>query len=52
VVSSALDGVSWTQAAHDVRPPWTLVMVGIGVLTVARVLRDATALQEDVDATI
>lgn len=52
VVSSVVRGVSWTDAWLDFRASPTLILVGIGVLTVARVLRNAAALQEDVDATI
>lgn len=52
VISSAVDDVGWADGLRDFDMPWTLVLVGVGVLTVARVIRGAVALQDDVDATI
>jgi hypothetical protein len=52
VVSSSVDDIGWTDGLRGFDMPWTLVVVGIGVITVARVLRQAVALQDDVDATI
>jgi len=52
VVSSAVDDVGWAGGLRGFDMPWTLVVVGLGVITVGRVLRQAVDLQDDVDATI
>lgn len=52
VVSSAVRDVAWAVNLGHFDMPWTLVLVGLGVLTFARVLRLAVALQADHDATI
>ncbi|MCY7396804.1 MAG: DUF2975 domain-containing protein [Nocardioides sp.] len=52
VVSAALDGVSWTKQLWAPDLPWILILVGVGVLSFARVLRSAVPLQAEVDATV
>jgi hypothetical protein len=52
VVTSAVGGVSWPGTWDHIHPSWTVMLVAFGLLSVARVLRRAVALQDDVDATI
>jgi len=52
LISSAVDDVRWMDGLRGFDMPWTLVVVGIGVITVGRVLRRAVDLQDDADATI
>lgn len=52
VTASAVDHTSWTDGLSRIEMPWTLLIVGTGVLTFGRVLRQAVELQDEVDATI
>ena len=52
VVTSAVDHVGWPGTWDHIHPYWTLQVVGLGIITVGRVLRQAVDLQDDVDATI
>jgi hypothetical protein len=52
VVSAAVKGVGWAQYLFQPQLNVTTVIVALGVITFARVLRWAVPLQEEVDATV
>lgn len=52
VARSAVGGISWDIGLKHLDLPLTLLVVALGIITVARVLRQAVVLQDDVDATI
>jgi hypothetical protein len=52
VVQAAVPRESWIDSLAHPGVPGALVVVSLGILTVARVLRRAVPLQEEVDATI
>lgn len=52
VVEAAVRGRDWTYLLSEPHVPVAMVVVSLGVLTIARVLRRAVPLQQDVDATI
>jgi hypothetical protein len=52
VARSAVRGISWDIGLKHLDLPLTLLVVALGIITVARVLRQAVELQDDVDATI
>lgn len=52
VLSSAVHHVGWSTGLRNIDVPLTLVVVGLGVLTVSRMMRRAVVLQDDADATI
>ena len=52
VLAAAVRDTSWTRTLYEPGISWGFVVVGVGVVTVARVLRRAVVLQEDVDETV
>ena len=52
VLSSAIHDVGWSTGLRTADVPLTLVVVGLGVLTVSRMMRRAVMLQDEADATI
>ena len=52
VLSAAVQDVSWARGLFSADISYTLLVVAIGVLTFARILRQAVPLQDEVDATV
>lgn len=52
VVDSAVADVSWTAGILRFDAPWTVLIAAVGIVSFARVLRQAVMLKDDVDATI
>ncbi|WP_028643401.1 DUF2975 domain-containing protein [Nocardioides sp. URHA0020] len=52
VLSAAVRDVSWRRGLLSADLSYTLLVVAIGVLTFARILRQAVPLQEEVDSTV
>lgn len=52
VLVAAVSDASWTSGLRDIDLSFTMIVVAIGVLTFARVLRQAVPLQEEVDTTV
>jgi hypothetical protein len=52
VLQAAVDGEVWLGGIFDLHTSWSALLVGIGLITIGRVLGQAALLQADVDATI
>jgi hypothetical protein len=52
VVARGVEDQSWTVGLRTFDTPWTLVVVGLGVISVARILSRAVSMQDDLDTVI
>lgn len=52
VLQAAVEGETWLGGIFDLSTSWSALLVGIGLITIGRVLGQAALMQADVDATI
>lgn len=52
VMQGALVDATWTDALRHPDPSWYALVTALGIITIARVLRQAVSLQQEVDETV